>query len=104
MARIARLEAFYEARLPAFLAHPAVAHVRWLGSLGVVELQSADPTYYSEVAPRVQRAFLERGFLVRPLGPVIYTLPPYVTPLADLEALYDGLEEILDALPTGIAG
>ena len=94
--RIAKLEEVYRARLPKLAEHPKVKHTRWLGSIGVVEL-SAEGGYYNQVGNRVREAFHAKGYLVRPLGTVIYTLPPYVLAPAQLHALFDELEIILDS-------
>ena len=93
--RIAAIEAVYRGRLPRLAAHPRVAGVRWLGTLGVVELRSEEG-YFSELGPRLGAEFLRRDLLVRPLGPVVYTLPPYCITPAQLAGVYDALEEILE--------
>jgi len=53
-------------------ALPNVRDARALGMIGAVEMQSAD------AAARVRRALLDRGILLRPLGPVVYVMPPLV--------------------------
>jgi adenosylmethionine-8-amino-7-oxononanoate aminotransferase len=93
--RIAAIERFYRERLPRLRSHPRVADVRWLGTLGVVELKEETSGYFSDSGPRLHAAFLERGMLVRPLGPVVYTLPPYCVTAAELGGVFDALEEIL---------
>ncbi|MEE9218891.1 MAG: aminotransferase class III-fold pyridoxal phosphate-dependent enzyme, partial [Acidobacteriota bacterium] len=95
--RVAAIEAQYRKRLPALRSHPRVGDVRWLGSLGVVELREQDSGYFSDAGPRLQAAFLERGILLRPLGPVLYLLPPYAIQTEELEAVFTALEEILDS-------
>jgi adenosylmethionine-8-amino-7-oxononanoate aminotransferase len=47
--------------------------------------------------PKLYHFFLERGVLLRPLGNVIYVLPPYVISEAELNRVYD---VILDAIQT----
>ncbi|MEE9219785.1 MAG: adenosylmethionine--8-amino-7-oxononanoate transaminase [Acidobacteriota bacterium] len=95
--RVAAIEAQYRKRLPALRSHPRVGDVRWLGSLGVVELREQDSGYFSDAGPRLRAAFLERGILLRPLGPVLYLLPPYAIQTEELEAVFTALEEILDS-------
>jgi adenosylmethionine-8-amino-7-oxononanoate aminotransferase len=96
--RAAGIEAFYARRLPSLNDHPAVDHTRWLGTIGVVELASGQAGYYNPAGKRVQEAMLERGYLVRPLGPVAYTMPPLCATDDDLGALYDAFVEVLDGL------
>jgi len=96
--RIARIERFYAERLPTFVQHPRVRRVRWMGTIGVVELADGPASYYNAIGDRVRRAFLDRGYLIRPLGPVVYTMPPYETSMETLGGLYDAFVEILDTL------
>jgi adenosylmethionine-8-amino-7-oxononanoate aminotransferase len=43
--------------------------------------------------------FLERGVLLRPLGNVIYVLPPYVITAEELHRVYDVIAESLALVP-----
>ncbi len=95
----ARIQAFYAARLPPLAAHPAVASVRWLGAIGVVQLAEDADYFGSDLGPRLRDALLARGVLARPLGPVLYTMPPLGITDAELAALYDAIEAALDDLP-----
>ena len=51
--------------------------VRVIGGVGAVELISDKPGYLDQIGPRLAAAFLERGLLLRPLGNVVYFMPPY---------------------------
>jgi adenosylmethionine-8-amino-7-oxononanoate aminotransferase len=51
--------------------------VRVIGGVGAVELRSDKPGYLDQIGPRLAAAFLERGLLLRPLGNVVYFMPPY---------------------------
>ncbi|MFL1876894.1 adenosylmethionine--8-amino-7-oxononanoate transaminase [Hansschlegelia beijingensis] len=59
---------------------------------------SASAGYLAEVGPKLRAFFLARGLLVRPLGDVIYLMPPYCLTGAELDALYDAIAEAPDAL------
>jgi adenosylmethionine-8-amino-7-oxononanoate aminotransferase len=59
--------------------------VRVIGGVGIVELDSSAAGYFDNVGPRLYAAFLERGLLLRPLGNVIYFMPPYVITEAEVE-------------------
>jgi len=51
--------------------------VRVIGGVAAVELTSNKPGYLDQIGPRLAAAFLARGLLLRPLGNVVYFMPPY---------------------------
>ena len=93
--RIAAIEETHRARLPAFAAHPGVMDVRHIGSVAAIELQVPDSGYLSSLRPRLYEFFLSRGVLLRPLGHVIYILPPYVLTPEQLHFVYDVIQDSL---------
>lgn len=83
LARIASLDAQLRAGLTPLLDLNIVGDVRVIGGVGIVELVSDKETrraggYLDGIGPRLAAAFLERGLLLRPLGNVLYFMPPYV--------------------------
>ncbi|MFZ4579737.1 MAG: adenosylmethionine--8-amino-7-oxononanoate transaminase [Myxococcota bacterium] len=102
--RIAALEQTHAAELTALSSHPQVASVRWLGSIGVLELREEASGYFAvERGRKLARALLNRGILLRPLGPVVYALPPYATTPDELTRLWRTVGELLDDGPTRTA-
>ena len=94
LGRIARLEQQLRAGLEPLAGLPWVGDVRVIGGVGVVELAPAPGAaggYFDQVGPRMARAFLDRGLLLRPLGNVLYFMPPYA--ITDDEAAW-ALDEI----------
>lgn len=76
-------------------AHPAVAEVRQTGMVVAIELHpeagNAEDGHAVEIAGRrglrVYRAALEAGVLLRPLGDVLYWMPPYCIDDAQLDLM-----------------
>jgi adenosylmethionine-8-amino-7-oxononanoate aminotransferase len=93
--RIAAIEQLHAARLPAFAAHPAVADVRHIGTVAAIELNVPDSGYLSSLRPRLYEFYLSRGVLLRPLGNVVYILPPYVITPDQLNFVYDVIQDSL---------
>ncbi|CAK0747101.1 Adenosylmethionine-8-amino-7-oxononanoate aminotransferase [uncultured Gammaproteobacteria bacterium] len=73
--------------------HPYLVHPRRLGTIVAVEVNGAEAGYSAAVGPRLKRFFGERGLLIRPLGGVIYLLPPYCTSPEQLTRAYTAIED-----------
>jgi adenosylmethionine-8-amino-7-oxononanoate aminotransferase len=92
--RIARLELQLRTGLSPLADLPTVEDVRVLGGVGVVELKS-DGGYLDSLGPRLYGAFLDRGLLLRPLGNVLYFMPPYVTTDAEVEWVIGCIRDVV---------
>jgi adenosylmethionine-8-amino-7-oxononanoate aminotransferase len=61
----------------------ALGDVRVIGGVAALELfsdglpRSEKAGYLDQAGPRLAAAFLDRGLLLRPLGNVVYFMPPY---------------------------
>ena len=73
-------------------AFPAVADVRVLGAIGVVELHK--PVDMEVVQP----AFVEEGIWIRPFGELVYTMPPFVIDSTDLSAITQGIRRVVSQI------
>lgn len=72
-------------KLKTIKSHKAVADVRTLGGIGVVEMHAPVDV------PGLQAEFVKSGIWVRPFGKLIYIMPPYTTPEEHVEHLCDGI-------------
>jgi adenosylmethionine-8-amino-7-oxononanoate aminotransferase len=105
LGRVARLERLFAGRLATLASHPAVAAVRHLGGMAALELAPAAGAsgaaggYLDDLGPRLAGRLLDRGLLLRPLGNVLYLLPPYVIEDAEAAAAFDAIAAVLDELP-----
>jgi len=100
LAKVRQIERWLRDGLAPLRDLPIVGDVRVLGDVGVVELVSDRATksaggYLDQVGPRLTRAFLERGLLLRPLGNVLYFLPPYVITESETAWSLDQIGEVL---------
>jgi len=94
--RISAISKIHCQRLSAIQEHPAVAEVRSIGTMAAVELKADDPGYFSKLRPKLYDFFIDAGVLLRPLGNVIYILPPYVISSAELNFVHDQVADVLD--------
>jgi adenosylmethionine-8-amino-7-oxononanoate aminotransferase len=97
--RIAAIEEIHRQKAPALAKHAAVADVRTIGTVMAVELQADDPGYFSGLRSALYDFYLNKGVLLRPLGNVVYILPPYVITAEQLHYVYDVVAESLDRVP-----
>ncbi len=78
-----------------FKAPESVADVRACGTILAIELKADDAGYTSGVKDKIYKFFMERDILLRPLGNVIYVLPPYIITDVQLERIYSAIREFL---------
>ncbi len=98
LARIAEIEALYRARFQGLAAKPNVARPRVLGSIAAFEVVAQEAGYGAAVGPELKAYFMERGLLIRPLGNVVYLIPPYCIADDDLHRAFDAIDAALDGL------
>ena len=95
MERTVRIARQHQQRLVRLKDHPAVASVRQTGTIAAIELGAPDSGYLAGLGPKLQRFYLENDILLRPLGNVVYVLPPYCIDERDLDRIYDVIEASL---------
>jgi adenosylmethionine-8-amino-7-oxononanoate aminotransferase len=81
--------------------HEMVADTRITGTILAIELETPGGTsYFNNLRDYIYAFFIERHILMRPLGNIIYILPPYCTTKEQLALTYNAIEELLDKLKT----
>jgi len=73
------------------LDHPAIVNKRQIGTITAMEFVDPYGDYLSALGPALGRYFRERGLLLRPMGNIVYVMPPYCIDDADLDAIYDAI-------------
>jgi adenosylmethionine-8-amino-7-oxononanoate aminotransferase len=101
MQKVAQIECGLHEGLASLRDHHAVGDVRVIGGVGIVELVSdrhskAAGGYLDDIGGRMTAAFIERGLLLRPLGNVLYVMPPYVITPDELEWVTRQMREAID--------
>lgn len=75
-----------------------IKEVRQTGTIIAIELQSDTSGYASGIQKNLYQEFLEDGIIIRPLGNVIYILPPYCITSDELNKIYDIIHQKLKNL------
>jgi adenosylmethionine-8-amino-7-oxononanoate aminotransferase len=96
--RINTIAAHHAARLKNFEGHRLIADIRQTGTIAALELGARDSGYFSELGPKLAKFYLDNDVLLRPLGNVVYVLPPYCATTAELDRIYDVIEESLELI------
>ena len=78
------LEKIMRRKLSPLNGHPHVLEMRFLGGIGVVELVHGRD---NQVPPArlVREALFQKGILIRPLGNVVYLMPPLIITESEME-------------------
>jgi adenosylmethionine-8-amino-7-oxononanoate aminotransferase len=103
LARVGALEAKLRQGLSPLAGLPGVGDVRVIGGVGIVELVNDKTTkradgYLAGIGPRLYGRFLQRGLLLRPLGNIVYFMPPYVISSEQIDWAVTQIAEVLDDL------
>lgn len=96
--RITTIAKINTERLAQFRELHQVGDTRQIGTIGAIELRAEDAGYLSSMRPQLYRFFIDHGVLLRPLGNVVYVLPPYVISPDELHRAYDVILEAIQTL------
>lgn len=95
--KIKRICTRHEEFAALIMAHSKVKDVRQTGTILAIEWETESGTsYFSELRNQLYDYFLEKGILMRPLGNVIYLLPPYCISDQDLAEIYGQIQAALE--------
>lgn len=97
--RFATLEAKHQTRMEMLKQDDRLENGRVLGTIAAIDLKKGkEKGYFNEHGPKLRHLFLEHGVLMRPLGSVIYMMPPYCITDDELDHIYNSIPKVLDQL------
>ena len=77
--------------------HPKVKTTRVLGVIFALEVVTENQeSYYGSLRNKLYDFFIENGIILRPVGNIVYILPPYVISKNQLEKVYQTIEKALE--------
>jgi adenosylmethionine---8-amino-7-oxononanoate aminotransferase len=95
LSRVRALEKQFRARLESLRGMKIVGDVRGIGAVAAIELATDSGGYFDLIGPRLYEAFLDRGLLLRPLGSILYFMPPYAVTPREVDWVFDQIAEVL---------
>jgi adenosylmethionine-8-amino-7-oxononanoate aminotransferase len=76
--------------------HPKLIRCDVLGTILAIEYKTDGASYYHPLKQRLADFFREQGILIRPLGNVLYLLPPYCINREELQKIYSAIAITLE--------
>lgn len=77
--------------------HPRVNTTRVLGVVFALEIATeTQESYYGTLRNKLYDFFIENGIILRPVGNIVYILPPYIMTDEQLQKIYTTIEKVLD--------
>ena len=70
--------------------------VRGCGTIAALEFRLKDQGYDSPFAEELTSRAIQKGIFLRPLGNIVYILPPYCVSNEELEQIWNFMEEELN--------
>jgi adenosylmethionine-8-amino-7-oxononanoate aminotransferase len=99
--RIVSLQEMQQEGLARFQDDLRFTDIRQVGTITALDLRVPAGGYLSDVGPRLRAFFRDRKLLIRPLGNVIYLMPPYCVTAAELDRAYDAIDEAAACFAAG---
>jgi adenosylmethionine-8-amino-7-oxononanoate aminotransferase len=77
--------------------HPKVSTTRVLGVIFALEIKrESQEDYYGDFRNKLYDFFIENGVILRPVGNIVYILPPYIISDLQLKKVYQVVEQALE--------
>lgn len=96
--RFQQFEGRHRPLLEHLCQHPGVHHPRCMGTVAAFEVDEGEASYLNPIGLQIQRHCLEQGVYLRPLGNVVYLLPPLGISNQQLERCYAAISSAITAL------
>jgi len=96
---ILRIEVKHNKFVKTIKAHDALIDVRQQGTIVALDLKTdEETTYTNKIRQKISVFFRDKKILIRPLGNVLYLMPPYCISNNDLDYIYGAVGEFLESL------
>ncbi|MEL1240611.1 adenosylmethionine--8-amino-7-oxononanoate transaminase [Flavobacterium flavipallidum] len=77
--------------------HSKVTTTRVLGTIFALEIKKeGEESYYGTMRTKLYNFFIENGIIIRPVGNIVYILPPYIITDEQLQKIYTVVEKAIE--------
>jgi adenosylmethionine---8-amino-7-oxononanoate aminotransferase len=94
--RRSAIERAHRTGIARLASHPRVRDPRVLGTIGAINVDAGAGGYLNAIGPRLAAFALDNDVFLRPMGDVVYVLPPYCTTDEQLGRVYDVIAAFLE--------
>lgn len=99
--RVQALQAMQSRELARFNDDPRFENIRQCGTITALDIKTQSSGYLSDVALRLKAFFRAHDVLLRPLGNVLYLMPPYCVTEQELQRSYQLIDKAVGLLQSG---
>lgn len=97
--QIRMIEASHQIFVKTHRLHPQLENLRSFGTVLALDIKTSENTHYlNGISDKMANYFLQKGIIIRPLGNVLYLIPPYCVTQKELEGIYQIIEAFLTDL------
>ncbi len=80
--------------------HPRITHLRVKGTVAALDIVDGgevgwEEGYLNPISVDLRKRALDLGYLIRPLGNVLYLMPPYCVSEEELDGIYEAILELV---------
>jgi adenosylmethionine-8-amino-7-oxononanoate aminotransferase len=93
-----QMETHHKQHLAKLADHPRLTNLRVTGTIAAMDLITENPGYLNQLSLEIRKRAIAQRLLLRPLGNVLYIMPPYCITEDELAFIYQGITIILDTL------
>ena len=93
------MEQWHLRHLKELNTHPKLSKLRVCGTIAAMDITAeGEEGYLNPIANHIKKECVDKGLLLRPLGNVLYLMPPYCTTEDQLAEMYDGIISLIDEI------
>lgn len=80
-------------------SNPKIENIRQIGTIVAFDVKTdTSSNYFNTIRDFLYQNFIKRGVLLRPLGNTVYVLPPYIITKAQLQKVFEVIDEVLELI------